>query len=239
MGDILTVMWKERRTLLRYQGSRLRLFLALASPLVLAIYIPLSGGPGWATGYSSLLLAFFVPVILAGISIPDAIAGERERHTLETLLASRLPDHAILIGKLATTVVFAWATTVLVLLVSLVTANLVHGGERLLLYRPAVAIADLLVSLGMALLVCGLGIHISLRAPSVQEAAQILMSIFMLPPMLLGLLFFVLGDRVRAVFIFIGGARIGPLALLILYASAALLLLTGAARFRRARLFLD
>ena len=36
-----------------------------------------------------------LPLILAGVMITDSLAGERERQTLETLLASRLSDRAI------------------------------------------------------------------------------------------------------------------------------------------------
>ena len=48
--------------------------------------------------------------------IGDAIAGERERHTLETLLASRMPDRAILLGKVIAIVLYAWGMGVLSLL---------------------------------------------------------------------------------------------------------------------------
>jgi ABC-type Na+ efflux pump permease subunit len=40
--------------------------------------------------------------------ITDSIAGERERQTLETLLASRLPDRAILLGKVAAITLLGW-----------------------------------------------------------------------------------------------------------------------------------
>jgi len=43
----------------------------------------------------------FLPLALAGVMSIDTFAGERERQTLETLLASRLPDRAIILGKVA------------------------------------------------------------------------------------------------------------------------------------------
>lgn len=49
-----------------------------------------------------------LPITLAGAMITDSIAGERERQTLETLLASRLPDRAILLGKVAAITLLGW-----------------------------------------------------------------------------------------------------------------------------------
>jgi ABC-2 type transport system permease protein len=45
------------------------------------------------------IMSASLPLALSGVMIIDSFAGERERQTLETLLASRLPDQAILLGK--------------------------------------------------------------------------------------------------------------------------------------------
>ena len=45
------------------------------------------------------IMSASLPLALSGVMIIDSFAGERERQTLETLLASRLPDRAILLGK--------------------------------------------------------------------------------------------------------------------------------------------
>ena len=66
--------------------------------------------------------------------IPESFAGERERHTLGTLLASRLPDHAILLGKVAVAVGYAWVMTLMLLLVSLVVVNVTPWDGQVLLY---------------------------------------------------------------------------------------------------------
>lgn len=49
-----------------------------------------------------------LPLILAGVMITDSIAGERERQTLETLLASRLSDRAIVLGKIVAVTLLGW-----------------------------------------------------------------------------------------------------------------------------------
>jgi ABC-2 type transport system permease protein len=186
LDDILTVMWKERRALFRYQGRRSQAVMVVLSPVMLAIYLPWDAGVVWVERPVSLLIAAIVPVLLVGITIPDSFAGERERHTLGTLLASRLPDRAILFGKVALAVALGWGVTMFVLLLSLVTVNVVHGHGELLLYTPTVALADVIVSFLLAVLTAGAGVLISLRSATVQEAQQILMGVLMFPPTLLG-----------------------------------------------------
>ena len=100
IDDILTVMWKERKGLLRYQGSRRTTILNLVVLVpTLSIIMPLVAGREWGDSFQVLIAALVLPVLLVGLHIPDSFAGERERHTLETLLSSRLPDQAILFGK--------------------------------------------------------------------------------------------------------------------------------------------
>jgi hypothetical protein len=116
LGDIWTVMWKERKGLLRIRGSRTRALLTLLVPvLMIAMVAPLQLGREWVDGAWSLVGAFLIPMILIGITIPESFAGERERHTLETLLASRLPDRAILFGKVGLAVAYGWIMTLLAL----------------------------------------------------------------------------------------------------------------------------
>jgi ABC-2 type transport system permease protein len=78
----------------------------------------------------------------------DAIAGERERHTLETLLASRISDRAILLGKVIVTTGYAWGTALLGLLFGLFVATLVLvvGGVVVIKVLPAQAISSLSTS---------------------------------------------------------------------------------------------
>ena len=99
LDDILTVMWKERKGLFRFRGSRSRFLLTLLSPVFFAIFQPLRDGAAWVEQEQSVVLSAMVSVLLVAITVPDSFAGERERHTLGTLLASRLPDRAILFGK--------------------------------------------------------------------------------------------------------------------------------------------
>ncbi|MBN1484606.1 MAG: ABC transporter permease subunit [Chloroflexia bacterium] len=236
MTDILTVMWKEAKCLFRHQGSRLRYLLTWLSPLALAVYSPLDTGLRWIEAYTSLFVAFLIPLILVSVTVPDSFAGERERHTLETLLASRLDDQAILFGKLGLAVAVSWGTTLLVLLLSLVTVNVTHWQGHILFYRPAVALADLVFSLLVTVLIASTGVLISLHTATAQEAAQMLMAAFMLPPMVLAVVAFLFSNEIHA---FMATQSPGQ----ILLAAGILLALLDLAvvalvraRFRRARL---
>ncbi|HSR34909.1 MAG TPA: ABC transporter permease, partial [Anaerolineae bacterium] len=185
LDDILTVMWKERKSIFRHKGSRSRFLLVLLSPVLFAVVFPWQWGADWVQEMPSVVLSIIMSVILVGITIPESFAGERERHTLGTLLASRLPDRAILIGKLLVSIALAWGMTLVVLLLSLVTVNIAHGEGRLLLYSPTVAIADLVLSFLLATLFSGAGILVSMRTETVQQASQIVMSILLVPAMIL------------------------------------------------------
>jgi len=187
ISDILTVMWKERKLLFRQHGSRTRLLFTLLVPvLMFSIFLPWQIGTGWVEGYWSLLASVLIPLLLVGTVIPESFAGERERHTLGTLLASRLPDRAILFGKIALAVGYAWLMTFLTLIVSLVTANIVHWSGQITLFTPAVALTNVVLTLLLAIIMANLGVLISLRSSTVQGATQTLMAAVMFPLIILG-----------------------------------------------------
>nr|HPK73033.1 ABC transporter permease subunit [Vicinamibacterales bacterium] len=104
----------------------------------------------------------------------DAIAGERERHTLETLLASRLPDPAILLGKVLAAVSYGWGLVMGMLLLSLVTVNMSARSDGLLLFPARIAVGAPLLALLGAGLAAAAGVLVSLRAATVRHAAQAL-----------------------------------------------------------------
>ena len=238
LRDIRTVMWKERKGLLWSQGTRWRIALPLLSPLFIAIYIPWQAGTDWLEGYVSLLLCVAIPLLFVGISIPESFAGERERHTLPTLLASRLPDRAILVGKILSCVSFSIVILLPALLVGAAVANAVSWQGSVAFYRPFV----LLVDLGVALLVGGLigsaGVLISLRSETVQGATQALMGVFLVPPMILAFALMFLRDTLIPVFQRLGFATVLGCALGALAIGNGILLFLAFRRFRRTRLLL-
>jgi ABC-2 type transport system permease protein len=170
--DVLTIVWKESKEFIQ-GSSRAGTIARLAFPIALAgIFVPWRAGRAYVTGVTAMFgLLWILPMVAVSLTI-DAIAGERERHTLESLLATQLSDQAILFGKLTASVIHAWAIMLASLLVGLVTVNLRRPAGALLLFSPAYLITLLSVGLLASILVCSLAVLVSVRAPTVRQAAQ-------------------------------------------------------------------
>lgn len=194
LEDIRTVMWKSWKDIFRVQGRKGQTALMLITPVMLAVVMPLQLQEEWLTSGFSLLIAVLIPLLLVGTSIPAAFASEREGHTLPTLLASRLPDRAILFGKITTAVTFGWVVTLVVLLIGLVTANIVLWEGEVMFYKPSVFISDVALSFLISLITAGAGVLFSLRAESVQQAQQSLMAVMLIPLLILQAVFMVAGS---------------------------------------------
>ena len=175
IADIGTVMWKELRELLAFRGGRRArggIWNLLVMLLLFGVFMPLQWGREWIESPLGLAAWAWVPLFLVAGVVADSFAGERERLTLETLLASRLPDLAILLGKAATSVLYAWGLTAASLLIALVTVNVSQWSGHLLVYSPGMAAGGMLLGLLTAGLAAGAGVLVSLRAPTVRQAAQ-------------------------------------------------------------------
>ena len=139
IGDVLTVVWKEWRELLQVggtvRGGRLSLVILVA---VFGVFLPLQSGAEWVQSPVTVFYWGWVPLMLVGSAVADSFAGERERHTLETLLASRLPDSAILLGKMAAAISYGWGLVLVMLALSLVTVNVAARTGPWLLFPVAV-----------------------------------------------------------------------------------------------------
>ena len=236
IDDILTVIWKERKSQFRVRGSRMRFLLMLASPALLATVFPITWGPDWLAQVPPLIIAALVSVILVAVMVPESFAGEREHHTLETLLASRLPDRAILFGKLIVPLAVGWGATVLCLLISLVVVNVAHWEGEILFYTPPIALGSLALSFLMAALTAGAGVFISLRTATAQEATQILTAAILIPPMLLQVLPLLFRDQMAQFIDSVNGPQLLAIVLAVLAVLDVVVLLGTVARFRRARL---
>ncbi|WP_298404649.1 ABC transporter permease subunit [uncultured Chloroflexus sp.] len=173
LTDVWTVMRKELQEAFNF-GDRVGKFGILFMILSFGILLPWQMGKSWVESPITLIYWSWVPLFLVNAVVADSFAGERERHTLETLLASRLADQAILFGKLLAALAYGVGLTWVSLLVGLITINLVHGEGRLLFYPPAVALGVIGISLLSGGLAAGAGILVSLRAKTVQQATQML-----------------------------------------------------------------
>jgi len=244
-NDILTIMWKESKGLFRYSDNRWRGLLTLITPVVMfGVVLPIQLSDEWLTGFWSIIVAFFTPIILISTTIAESFAGERERHTLETLLASRLPNRAILFGKILTSILFGWGMTFLLLCVSLIVANLMIGGEGFQMYQANILWMNICGSLLVAGFVSGLGIVISLRSATVQSAAQSIMMMLFLPFLLLQAVAFLLPvflpkAAIQAILDQLNFTNIMMVVLAALLVADVILFLGAVSRFQRSRLILS
>jgi ABC-2 type transport system permease protein len=173
ISDVAAIVWKEWRELLGERGLRGKSAM-LATLGVFGVMLPLEFGRAWITSPGNLLAWSWMPMFLVSGVIADGIAGERERHTLETLLASRLPDRAILLGKMAAAIGYAAIMTVTSLVLGAITLNVVLAGHGIVFYSLPVLAVVLFAGFGAAVLVAAGGTLISLHAPTVRQAFQML-----------------------------------------------------------------
>jgi ABC-2 type transport system permease protein len=189
IADILTVAGKELREILTFGDTRGRgKFNILILILVFGIFIPLQNGREWVTSPISVMVWGWMPFLWVSSIVADLFAGERERHTLEALLATRLSDQSILFGKLFAAIAYGFTLTWLVMIASLITINIAFIKEGLVFY-PLDLLSGALV---FSILICGLsasiGVLVSLRTGSVRQAQQMMstgMLVLFLPFMLL------------------------------------------------------
>ncbi len=240
--DILTVARKEIAEAILMTGGRSRVGLVF-SILVFGIILPLQAGRAWVESNVAIGYWAWVPLYMTNSVAADSFAGERERKTLETLLASRLSDQAILYGKLVAAVLFGWGLTLANVVAGVVTVNAMQGFKSLIFYNQFQMAAILIVSLIMSLLAAGLGILVSLRATSVRMASQLIgipaTLLFFAPFVLLNILppaqeEWLLNRLANA-----NWFEVGFTVLFILSLFVGALFTAAQARFRRARLILD
>jgi ABC-2 type transport system permease protein len=236
MSDMRTMIWKEWKDLL-WSGGRSDLFRPLWIVAILGIVLPLSFKLRWIDlAPAPVLIMLYVPFTFIVTFIGDAIAGERERHTLETLLASRISDQAILLGKVLVTVGFSWGMTVLCLLLGAVVVNLSRGPAQWVFYTPINLFVVLLaLSFLTTLLAASGGVLISLKSVTVRQAAQTLI----LGEILLGLaVYMVVRLLPVSVTESLTTSQMVLIAMLVLVFLDAILLAASLVSFRRSRLIL-
>jgi ABC-2 type transport system permease protein len=243
MADVWAVVWKEWRELLRASNNTTTILRILAWVAIFGVLFPAQIGRVWLTSFIAPLAWTWFSLFLVTAVSASAFAGERERHTLETLLASRLPDRAILLGKTLASIGYGWGLMLLSIVAGLVTINVVYGEGAWLLYSAAVGLGGIVLSLLGAGLASAAGILISLRAATVRQAQQglslILLLIFLGPSLALQALPADASGSLNAILTALDATALVLVGSALLLAVDAILLALAAARFKRARLILD
>lgn len=242
LTDIWTVTQKELKEIVVTGGGGRGRWSFLIFLGVFGVFLPLQGGVrGLETGQVMIFFAW-VPFMLASTVIADAFAGERERHTLETLLATRLSDRAILFGKMFAAILYALGLLLASIALSVVTVNIVYRPERFTMYPPLVLIIVVAVSALGALLATGIGVLVSLRASTARQAQQTIglaiIALF-LPFYVIPFLPEPVVERGVAFLKTIPPVAAGAAALAFVLVLNAVIIRAALARFKRSRLILD
>lgn len=244
IADVWTVTWKEwqefRDQLLSLRRGGLS---ALILALILGIVAPVQLGPEWV--HSKIVVAYwpFLAATMVSSLIADSVAGERERHTLETLLASRLSDSAILIGKIVAAMLYGVGFAVANLLIGLVAVNIAFRESAPILFAAQNFIVTVALTILASLLMAGIGVFISLRASTVKQAQQafgIAIIVLTMGPLLL---FNAIDPEIREALLrrlaAVGETRIEVYLIAFLFVMSLIVIGAALARFKRGKLVLD
>ncbi|NMB60732.1 MAG: ABC transporter permease subunit [Chloroflexi bacterium] len=246
MQDIVTLIQKEWKEVVfrREAGRQSWISLVILIGLV-GIYLPYMNGAGWLQDPTALFTWVWVPLFMTNGMIADAFAGERERHTLETLLATRLSDTAILLGKIAASVLYAWITSLVCALVGAITVNVMFPTGGLQFYNTGMFFGGIAAVLLIAILISGIGVFVSLKASTVRQAYQKLslsiMAIWFIPFILLQSF----PDEMQNFLVKVAPMLDQNLSLILagvfglLVVADAIMLLLAKKRFKRTRLILE
>jgi ABC-2 type transport system permease protein len=171
MNAIYTVLRKE---LLEIFGDRhsLRGSLLQAGLLLLlvGVVVPALDESIWSAPGAAVLLFQLFPAVIASMIAADAFAGERERGTLETLLATPLRESAIFIGKTLSAVTFALSVSLISFFSALIVAGVRFGH---LFLTPALLVSVIAGAAAASLLTSSIAVVISSFVHVARSAQQI------------------------------------------------------------------
>lgn len=243
IADIITVASKELREMFTFGDVRGRSkFSLLVLIVIFGIIIPLQNGREWIDSPVNIMVWGWMPFLWVSGIVADLFAGERERHTLESLLATRLSDQAILFGKLVAAMTYGFTLTWIIMLASIVTINISFGKGELLFYPLPMTLAALVFSILISGLSASIGVLVSLRAGSVRQAQQMMsagMLVLFLPFMLIQFIPVVWLENLANFAENVSPLQVAISLAILLVAIESILILVAMRLFQRSRLILD
>ncbi len=241
IDDIKTVLWKEVKEEI-ISNKQVLLGLLVTVP-VFGVILPWNTGRAFVEEPYMLIFLSVLPLVMVINILTDSFAGERERHTLETLLATRLSDHAILFGKILSAVAYAWGVTILTILTGLITVNVAFGQGQLLLFSPLEGLLITLITLLLSILITSAGVLVSLRASTVRQAETsflVGMAVIAFVPVVI---YYLLPDNLKEQIldqlVSIGLDNVMVMLVFVLMALIAIVISVAMNRFQRNKLILD
>ena len=241
LRDVNTMMWKDLKASLRANRGIGGVFYLSFWALLFGVALPLVMGSAWLTSPEVLFIWAWLPFYVVTPILGGAVAGERELHTLETLLATRLPDLAILLGKIAAGALYGWVYALFSILCGpLLTA--LAAGQPLHFYSPAITVGGPVISLLGAVAGAGIGVLISLRSATNREAQDgigMALMLLTIPVATLRVGFQEMGVSVAGVLLSVNGWVLNMALGTVLGLISLIVVWIASMRFVRARLLLD
>ena len=178
LTDIWTVCRREWQEIL-YQRNKVwqTLLNELFTLALFGIFFPLPLDNSGEDTTVSFTLWYLVPFLLLLAKVPDSFAGERERHTLATLLATRLSDRAIVLGKISAPVAYGWIATIIASWFGLIKVNVIYFKNAPIFYPLNSYLFGIGIGLLTTVFIATFGILVSLRAKTVKQA-QLSLSLY-------------------------------------------------------------
>lgn len=179
--------------------------------------------------YTFIPLFMVVPLMVSSIIAANAVVGEKERSTLETLLYTPITNRELMVGKLLAAflpaVAIALVSALLFALATNITSMLIAGYA--FLRAPLWILAVLLLSPAVSLLGLVVTLIVSIKAKSFMAAQQIA-GVLVIP--------FIIVIIVQMTGLIAFNALVVALAALVVFAVALIILLKVAPRFTRERI---
>jgi ABC-2 type transport system permease protein len=237
--------WDIKTTLFLFGNLQAGILPILVLSGAFGIYEPIKIGPEWLQSPIMIFsIVVLIPCAVIGFISPNSIVGERNRKTLEPLLATPVTDHAILFGKIGIAVVYGWGMTLLNMILGLVVINLTYSNGQVFLYPINLVISIMLLSFLFSILIAAGGVNFSLYATSLLEAQNKLGMTVFIPLVLTGFMMgpFMPKDWKAITVVIIAQLGVTNLFLIfmgILFVVDSLLIVVVLTRFHRKRLIFE
>lgn len=174
INDILTIMWKELKELFILSKPRRVIIRMLLLILFIGVIVPAEFGLNWFNSYITIYYWVWFSCFIVIGPAANSIIRERTSNSLETLLASRLPDKSIYMGKLSSGIMYSSFILIISILVSVITININEWNGNIDFFSPHIFFEGILLSFFSMLSIGGLSFISSLKVKNPLRAIQII-----------------------------------------------------------------
>lgn len=172
-SQVAAVLWKEWRETFRLGRGMRSTGLRFLMLIVFAAVLGWRKGPTFGRDLSTIVLLVEFTVLATIPIVTDVFAGEKERHTLETLLASSASERDILLGKFLAILGIGVGFAFVACLVEVATVLARFGASSLIGMSWAIILSGLLLGAASGALLASLGVVYSLHSSTVRSANQL------------------------------------------------------------------